>query len=46
MQQMLIYWQSIVPQHVSGVFTSIISTSTPQHNFLHHSPPTPLRTYN
>ena len=23
MQQMMIYWQSIVPQHVSGVFTPI-----------------------
>ena len=21
MQQMMIYWQSIIPQHVSGVFT-------------------------
>jgi len=24
MQQMMIYWQSIIPQHVSGVFTPII----------------------
>jgi hypothetical protein len=24
MQQMVIYWQSIIPQHVSGVFTPII----------------------
>jgi len=24
MQQMMIYWQSVVPQHVSGVFTPII----------------------
>jgi hypothetical protein len=24
MQQMMIYWQSVIPQHVSGVFTPII----------------------
>ena len=24
MQQMMIYWQSVIPQHVSGVFMSII----------------------
>jgi hypothetical protein len=24
MQQMTIYWQSFIPQHVSGVFTPII----------------------
>jgi hypothetical protein len=24
MQQIIIYWQSIIPQHVSGVFTPII----------------------
>jgi len=24
MQQMMIYWQSIIPQHVLGVFTPII----------------------
>jgi hypothetical protein len=24
MQQMMIYWQSIIPQHVSGIFTPII----------------------
>ena len=27
MQQMVIYWQSIIPQHVSGVFTPIIRTA-------------------
>ena len=27
MQQIVIYWQSIVPQHVSGVFTPIIRRS-------------------
>jgi hypothetical protein len=27
MQLMMIYWQSIVPQHVSGVFTPIIRRS-------------------
>jgi hypothetical protein len=24
MQQMMIYWQSLIPQHVSGVFTPIV----------------------
>jgi len=24
MQRMMIYWQSVVPQHVSGVFTPIV----------------------
>jgi hypothetical protein len=24
MQQVVVYWQSIIPQHVSGVFTPII----------------------
>jgi len=27
MQQIMIYWQSIIPQHVSGVFTPIIRTA-------------------
>jgi uncharacterized membrane protein YqiK len=27
MQQMMIYWQSVIPQNVSGVFTPIIRTA-------------------
>ena len=29
MQQLMIYWQSIIPQHVSGVFTPIVRRSLP-----------------
>jgi len=27
MQQMMIYWQAVIPQHVSGVFMPIIRTA-------------------
>ena len=27
MQQLMIYWKSVVPQHVSGVFTPIVRRS-------------------
>jgi len=28
MQQMMTYWQSVIPQHVSGVFTPIFNKSS------------------
>jgi hypothetical protein len=31
MQQMMIYWQSVVPQHVSGVLTPISRRETASH---------------
>jgi len=37
MQQMMIYWQSDIPQHVSGVFMSIVRKAelhVPAYGFL------------
>jgi hypothetical protein len=31
MQEMMIYWQSIIPQHVSGVFTQSAGEQTAYH---------------